>query len=74
MAMHLGIGLNKRIVLFNNIFNRNEFELYGQGQILEPDVDCLGCFKPVCDRDCMNLLPVDPVIEAVMQEVERVQN
>ncbi|MCX6640520.1 MAG: hypothetical protein NTW14_08585, partial [bacterium] len=38
MAMHLGIGLNKRIVLFNNIFNRNEFELYGQGQILEPDV------------------------------------
>lgn len=68
MALHIGIGLKKRIVLMNNIFNRREFELYALGRIIEPDVDCLGCFKPVCDRDCMNLLSSQAVFEAVVKE------
>ncbi len=71
MAMHIGIGLQKRIVLLNNIFNRYEFELYGLGQIVEPDVDCLGCFKPVCDQDCMNLVPAQEVYDAVMEELKK---
>ena len=72
MALHIGIGLKKRIVLLNNIFNRYEFELYGLGRIVEPDVDCLGCFKPVCDRDCMNLLSANEVFQAVLEEVEQI--
>ncbi|TKJ42287.1 glycosyl transferase family 9 [candidate division LCP-89 bacterium B3_LCP] len=72
MALHIGIGLDKRIVLFNNIFNRNEFELYDLGQIIEPDVDCLGCFKPVCEDDCMNLLKPDQVFEVVSLEAVKV--
>ena len=44
MALHIAIALNKKLVLFNNIFNRNEFELYGLGEIIEPEVKCLGCF------------------------------
>ncbi|MBU1650901.1 glycosyltransferase family 9 protein [bacterium] len=71
MAMHIGIGLEKRIVLLNNIFNRHEFELYGLGQIIEPDVDCLGCFKPVCDTDCMNLLKPADLLQAVEAEISR---
>jgi heptosyltransferase-2 len=73
MSLHIGIGLGKRIVLLNNIFNRNEFELYGLGQILEPDVDCLGCFKPVCDTDCMNLLKPAQVFPAVLEEISHVR-
>jgi heptosyltransferase-2 len=73
MALHIGIGLKKRIVLFNNIFNRHEFELYGLGRILEPDVECLGCFKPVCDDDCMNLLQSTEAFEAVLKEVELIE-
>lgn len=61
MALHIAIGLEKKIVLFNNIFNKSEFELYGLGEILEPDVDCKGCYKKFCDRDCMNLIRVDDV-------------
>lgn len=73
MALHIGIGLKKRIVLFNNIFNRHEFELYGLGQILEPDVECLGCFKPICDDDCMNLLSPSEAFEGVLKEVEQLK-
>ncbi|MFC1888533.1 glycosyltransferase family 9 protein [Thermodesulfobacteriota bacterium] len=61
MALHVAIAQEKKIVLFNNVFNRNEFELYGLGKILEPERDCLGCFKTSCGEKCMELLPVDQV-------------
>ncbi len=71
MALHIGLGLEKRVVLLNNIFNRNEFELYGLGCLIEPDVDCLGCFKPVCDQDCMNMVQPEEVFRAVVQEAKK---
>ncbi|MFN0157256.1 MAG: glycosyltransferase family 9 protein [Bacteroidota bacterium] len=65
MAMHITIGLNKKIVLFNNIFNKNEFELYGLGEILEPDFDCPCYFAPVCPNNCMQYIHVDRVFRSV---------
>jgi ADP-heptose:LPS heptosyltransferase len=65
MAMHLTIGLRKKIVLFNNIFNKHEFELYGRGVILEPDFDCDCFYAPTCPNDCMQYLSPDTVHAAV---------
>ncbi len=65
MAMHLAIGLRKKIVLFNNIFNRHEFELYGRGRILEPDFECTCFYSPTCPNNCMQYLSVERVFEAV---------
>lgn len=64
MAMHLTIGLGKKIVLFNNIFNKNEFELYGQGEILEPDFNCDCFYSPTCENNCMKYLSVDRVFDS----------
>lgn len=61
MTMHIAIGLEKKIVLFNNIFNRSEFELYGLGEILEPDFACSCYYSPVCPNNCMQYLKVDRV-------------
>ena len=61
MAMHLAIGLKKKVVLFNNIFNRHEFELYGRGEILEPDFECNCYYSPTCPNNCMQYLSVDRV-------------
>ena len=38
MAMHIASGLGKPLILFNNIFNKYEFELYGKGTIIEPRI------------------------------------
>lgn len=65
MAMHVTIALNKKIVLFNNIFNRHEFELYGLGEILEPDVACTCFFSPTCPNTCMQYISVDRVFATV---------
>ena len=64
MAMHIAIGLGKKLVLFNNIFNKNEFELYGSGEILEPAIECDCYFSPVCQNNCMEHIYVDTVFEA----------
>jgi ADP-heptose:LPS heptosyltransferase len=64
MAMHITIGLNKKIVLFNNVFNRHEFELYGLGEIVEPAFDCPCFYSPVCPNDCMQYISVDAAFDA----------
>jgi heptosyltransferase-2 len=65
MAFHLAIGLKKKVVLLNNIFNRNEFEMYGRGVILEPSKPCLCCFKNECSEPCMELIHPKKVYESV---------
>lgn len=58
MAMHIAMGLKKKTIIFNNIFNRNEFYLYGRGEILEPDPKCDCYYSPVCPHESMNnILP-----------------
>jgi len=68
MALHIALALRKRIVLFNNIFNPFEFELYGRGILLQPDKPCRCYFNQVCTNSeytCMeHLLPVT-VLEAI---------
>ncbi len=64
MAMHITIALNKKIVLFNNTFNKAEFDLYGLGHILEPDFDCDCYYAPECPNNCMQYISVDRVIES----------
>jgi ADP-heptose:LPS heptosyltransferase len=63
MAMHLTLGLGKKIVLMNNIFNPHEFDVFGRGSIVMPDMDCECFYLGKCRRgeSCMHQLPVDKV-------------
>lgn len=68
MALHAAIGLRKHVVLFNNIFNRNEFELYGRGQLIEPQRQCECYFKHECTSSlgsCMQDVKPDYVYDVV---------
>jgi len=70
MAMHIAIALKKYLILMNNIFNRNEFYLYNNGVIIEPDLNCLGCFKQKyddnCESDnCMKMIKPIQILEAL---------
>ncbi len=65
MAMHIAVALKKKIILFNNIFNKNEFYLYGRGEIIEPEPKCECYYSWVCPHDSMkNIYP-----EIVSKEV-----
>lgn len=65
MALHVALGLNKKVILMNNVFNRHEFYLYGLGKIVEPAKKCLGCYKNECSEDCMSLISPEQIMQAV---------
>lgn len=71
MMMHIAIGLKRPLVLFNNIFNKHEFEMYGRGIIVEPTSGCDDFYGNTCTREkcCMNDLPVLDVFAAVKKIV-----
>jgi len=54
----------------NHIFNKTEFYLYERGAILEPELDCLGCFKQKFDKkcpvnDCMQLISASSILKII---------
>jgi len=67
MMMHIALGLNKKMVLFNNIFNKYEFELFGQGSIIEPSTGCDCYYGNTCSREkhCMKDLSVAQVFNEI---------
>lgn len=72
MALNIAIALKKKVLLLNNVFNRNEFELYNRGEIIEPEVPCLGCYKTSCNlkfngKKCMELLNINEAIKKCRQ-------
>lgn len=72
-ALHIAIGLSKRIVLMNNIFNRNEFGLYDLGEIVEPPEYC-GCFyASICPHGSMEKISPMSVKEAVLRQIDYIQ-
>lgn len=73
MGMHLAIGLKKNLVLMNNIFNPYEFDLYGRGEIVQPDKECTCFFSPTCKNEnyfCMEHLPVSKIFNAVERTIK----
>jgi ADP-heptose:LPS heptosyltransferase len=70
MGMHLTLGLGKRIVLMNNIFNPHEFDLFDKGEIIQPPKPCQCFYLGQCKTgiSCMEELSSD----AVMASLERV--
>ena len=67
LAMHIAIGLKKELILFNNIFNKNEFYLYNRGVILEPEFDCDCYYTPVCPNNCMQYLYPEKVLKEILR-------
>ena len=74
MTMHIALGLNKKLVLMNNIFNPAEFELFGNGEIVQPQKECKCFFRPACINNeyrCMDYLYPDDVFRAVVNQIDK---
>ncbi|MEI6817869.1 MAG: glycosyltransferase family 9 protein, partial [Bacteroidota bacterium] len=69
MMMHIATGLQKPLILFNNIFNKHEFELYGRGTIVEPTSGCDCYYGNTCSRElsCMKDISVQTVYDAIVK-------
>ena len=70
-ALHLAIAAKTPLVLFNNIFNAHEFELYGRGEVLGPPKACDCFYDAKCrtGRDCIKEISPEVAAAAVFKAV-----
>jgi ADP-heptose:LPS heptosyltransferase len=74
MAMHITLGLDKKIVLMNNIFNPYEFNVKAEnGMIVAPEKACKCFYKGSCidGVSCMENLSSEKVFEAVLNVISK---
>ena len=49
LAMHIGIALKKKVIVFFCPTSSSEIELYNRGSKIIPKTGCLCCYKEKCD-------------------------
>ncbi|HPD65186.1 MAG TPA: glycosyltransferase family 9 protein [Bacteroidia bacterium] len=71
MMMHIATALRKPMILFVNIFNPHEFELYGRGEIVQPTTGCDCFYGQSCSRErhCMRDILPETVFSAIKKYV-----
>lgn len=72
-AMHLAIAAKTPLILFNNIFNSHEFELYGRGEIVSPPKQCDCFYDATCKtgRNCIQEISPENAFEAILRGIRK---
>jgi ADP-heptose:LPS heptosyltransferase len=67
LAMHIGVALGKSTVVLVGPTSPWELDVYGNGEIVHSDIDCLVCYLSRCDKvvTCMNTLSPETVLGSV---------
>ena len=63
LALHIGVALKKKIVVFFCPTSPSEIELYQRGIKIIPKIGCVCCYKPRCDIPPQ--YNVDEIVKAV---------
>jgi heptosyltransferase-2 len=76
LAMHIALAMNRRVVVLFGPTSNKEIELFGNGEKIIPDMECLVCYKPVCDfvPNCMDLISVDAVKKSIIRQLTMSRN
>ncbi|MBL7994359.1 glycosyltransferase family 9 protein [bacterium] len=73
LALHTATALGKQVICLFGPTSANEIEDYGRIIKIQPDLDCLVCYKMDCDfvPNCMESISVKMVMKAVEKAVSR---
>lgn len=69
MALHAALGLKKKVMALVGPTSAAELEMYGRGLKVVPDMPCVCCYKPSCDKKptCMDSLKPELVWTALQE-------
>ncbi|HUS89580.1 MAG TPA: glycosyltransferase family 9 protein [Desulfosporosinus sp.] len=76
LAMHVALAMGRRVVVLFGPTSNTEIELFGLGEKVIPNLDCLACYKKTCDftPNCMDAISVDMVKKAIFRQLAVVEN
>jgi heptosyltransferase-2 len=71
LAMHIALAMKKRVVVLFGPTSHNEIDLFGLGEKIIPNLDCLVCYKNECDcsPNCMDLISINMVKNAILKQL-----
>jgi heptosyltransferase-2 len=71
LAMHVALAMGRRVVVLFGPTSSSEIELFGLGEKVFPDLDCLACYRRTCDfnPNCMDAISVDMVKRAISRQL-----
>jgi heptosyltransferase-2 len=71
LALHVAIARRKPVVVLFGPTSLHEIEVFGRGERIAPDLDCLVCYKQDCDfvPNCMDSITPDTVHQAVTRQL-----
>ncbi|MGQ0553876.1 MAG: glycosyltransferase family 9 protein [Planctomycetota bacterium] len=71
LALHIASARRKRLVALFGPTSLHEIEVFGRGERLAPELDCLVCYKTDCDfvPNCMESLSTEVVHAAVLRQI-----
>jgi heptosyltransferase-2 len=75
LAMHIAIALKKYVIVFFGPTSLAEIEIYGEGEKIEADIECVCCYLTKCSKSptCMDKLTVDIMFKAVRRGMNRIR-
>jgi ADP-heptose:LPS heptosyltransferase len=67
LAMHMSVALGKPTVVLVGPTSPWELDVFGRGEIVHSDIECLACYLSRCDKtvNCMNTLSPEYVLSRV---------
>ncbi len=67
LAMHMSVALGKPTVVLVGPTSPWELDVFGRGEIVHSDIECLACYLSRCDKtvNCMNTLSPEHVLSRV---------
>lgn len=73
MALHVALGLGKKVVALFGPTSAAEIDVYGRGIKITPRMDCVCCYLRECDKKptCMERISVDTVLRGVKELLGR---
>ena len=73
LALHIAIGLKKRVLLIIGSTCHQEIELYGRGEKIVSNFDCAPCYKSTCNKvpNCMDNVTAEQVFDIARKILER---
>lgn len=75
LGLHIATALKKKVICLFGPTSHNEIEDYGLITKIIPDMDCLVCYKNLCDfkPNCMDNITVDMVYNKISQLISNQQ-
>lgn len=73
MALHVAIGLKKKVIVFMGPIVKSEIDTFGLGPLLTSKTHkCLGCFKDECSMhpSCMEAIKVNRVYREILKRIK----